>query len=104
MEKLLTRNGVCKKLEYSPYTFTCFINGVEHTYNFSSELHLRNFRIKRENNFVMIYNDIYKRYKFRVDCQALSDCNLYNKIETRGCYIKIGNQVFTNIKDVNIKR
>lgn len=52
----------------------------------------------------MIYNDIYKRYKFRVDCQALSDCNLYNKIETRGCYIKIGNQVFTNIKDVNIKR
>ena len=35
----------------------------------------------------MIYNDIYKRYKFGIDCTFLSDFNLYKKIETRGCYI-----------------
>lgn len=90
----LTRRGVCHKLEYSPYNFTYIHKGKVVTLNFSSKLHLDNFTKLRCKNFAMIYNHIYKRFKFKMDCRLLSDCNLYNKIETRGFYIKYNNKDF----------
>ena len=100
MEKLLTRNGVCKKLENSPYSFTYFHDGKCITLNFSSKLHLKNFIENRQKNWAMLYNHIYKRFKFKIDCVILADCNLYQKIENRGCYIKIGDHSYTDVTKI----
>ena len=86
--KYLTRNGVAKDLKRSPYIFTEIVEGKELTLYFSSKLHLNNFIEKRSENYNMIYNHIYKRFKYKVDCRMLSDLNLYKKIESRGFYIK----------------
>ena len=90
----LTRNGVAKDLAKSPYTFTEIIDGKELTIFFSSSLHLQNFLEKRSANYNMIYNHIYKRFKYKVDCKMLADLNLYKKIETRGFYIKFNKKEF----------
>lgn len=92
--KNLTRNGVAKDLSTSPYVFTEFIYGFPLDLHFSSKLHLTNFMKKREENYRMLYNHLYKRFKFKVDCRMLADCNLYHKIETRGFYIKFNNKVY----------
>ena len=102
MEKLLTRNGVCKKLENSPYNFTYFHDGKCVTFNFSSKLHLDNFTKNRQKNFAMIYNDINKRYKFGIDCVFLSDFNLYRKIENRGCYINYDGKIFRCLDNITL--
>ena len=101
-QQLLTRNGVAKDLSKSPYTFTEFNNGNTYTFYFSSKLHLNNFNKLRQQNFVMIYNYIYKRFKFKVDCQTLADFNLYKKIEHRGCYIKINNKCYSKIEHISL--
>lgn len=103
-EKLLTRNGVCKNMEYSPYSYTYFHDGKAVTFNFSSKLHLDNFAKLRTKNHSMIYNHIYKRFKFKIDCTFLSDFNLYRKIENRGCYIKYGGKVYTSIDDISLTK
>jgi hypothetical protein len=92
--KELTRNGVAKNLKNSPYTFTEIIDEVQLDFHFSSKLHLNNFIKKRAENYQMLYNHIYKRFKFKINCKMLSDCNLYQKIETRGFYIKYNNEEF----------
>ncbi|MBO7714061.1 MAG: hypothetical protein J6S85_10855 [Methanobrevibacter sp.] len=92
--KNLTRNGVAKNLEKSPYVFTEVIDGKLLSLHFSSKLHLRNFMEKRNDNFVMLYNHIYKRFKYKVNCKLLSELNLYQKIENRGYYIKFNNEDF----------
>jgi hypothetical protein len=102
MEKLLTRNGVCKKLENSPYNFTYFHDGKCVTFNFSSKLHLDNFTKNRQKNFSMIYNDINKRFKFKIDCTYLADFNLYKKIENRGCFIRFGGDIVKDLDEVSI--
>lgn len=91
----LTRNGVCHNLPESPYTFTEIVNGDKTVFYFSSNLHLQNFINKRNENYTMIYNYLYKRFKYKVDCRMLADCNLYYKIETRGFYIKHKDKEFT---------
>ena len=93
--KNLTRNGVAKSLEYSTYTFTDIIGNDQVDYCFSSKLHLDNFEKLRQENYTMLYNYLYKRFKFKVDCKMLSDCNLYKKIEHRGFCIKINKKVYT---------
>ena len=90
----LTRRGVAKELTNSPYIFTELINKDKFDFYFSSRLHLNNFIGKRATNYNMIYNHIYKRFKFKVDCRALADLNLYKKIETRGFYIKCNDKEF----------
>ena len=92
--KILTRNGVAKDLSNSPYIFTEFIDGNKIDFYFSSKLHLNNFVEKRIENYNMIYNYIYKRFKFKHNCKLLADCNLYKKVETRGFYIKINDKEF----------
>ena len=90
----LTRNGIAKDLKTSPYMFTEVVDEGVITFYFSSRLHLNNFCEKRDENYTMIYNYIYKRFKFKVDCRMLADCNLYQKIETRGFYITINKKEF----------
>ena len=90
----LTRRGIAKDLSKSPYIFTEMIDGKQLNLYFSSKLHLNNFIEKRAENYQMIYNHVYKRFKYKVDCRLLSDCNLYNKIENRGFYIKYNNKDF----------
>lgn len=102
MDKLLTRNGVCKRLEYSPYTYTYFHDGKVVTFNFSSKLHLDNFTKNRKKNWSMIYNHIYKRFKFKIDCTFLSDFNLYRKIENRGCYINFDGKIMTCLDNITL--
>lgn len=102
MDKLLTRNGVCRQLEYSPYNFTVVDDNIIATFNFSSKLHLDKFKKERKNNYAMIYNHIYKRFKFKINCVLLADFNLYKKIENRGCYIKYNNQVFTDYSNIKL--
>ena len=94
MKTNLTRNGIAKDLKTSPYTFTEVVDEGVITFYFSSRLHLNNFCEKRDENYTMIYNYIYKRFKFKVDCRMLADCNLYQKIETRGFYIIINKKEF----------
>lgn len=94
MKKYLTRNGVCKDLAKSPYTYTDLVGGKVLSYHFSSMLHLVKFTRNRYNNYQMIYNHIYKRFKYKVDCQVLADCNLYKKIETRGFYIEYNGKAY----------
>ena len=96
----LTRNGVCRNLDFSPYNFTYFYKDKVITFNFSSKLHLDKFVKLRQNNWSMIYNYLYKRFKFKVDCVLLADCNLYQKIENRGFFVKIGDQVFTDVNKI----
>lgn len=98
----LTRRGVCKNLEFSPYNYTYTYKDIVVTFNFSSKLHLSNFSNQRMNNYSMVYNSIKKRFKFAIDCTFLSDFNLYRKIETRGCYINYGGKIFTSIKDITL--
>ena len=90
----LTRNGVAKDLSKSPYIFTEIVNGEQLDIYFSSKLHMNNFIQKRNENYNMIYNYIYKRFKYRVDCRMLADLNLYTKIETTGFYIKINHKEY----------
>lgn len=90
----LTRNGVAKDLSKSPYMFTEVTDEGIITFYFSSRLHLNNFCEKRDENYTMIYNYIYKRFKFKVDCRLLADCNLYQKIENRGFYVKLNKEVY----------
>ena len=101
-DKILTRGGVCKKLDNSPYNFTYVHDGKVVTFNFSSKLHLENFTKNRKKNHAMIYNYVYKRFKFYVDCTFLSDFNLYKKIESRGCYIKYGEKTFTTLDNIKL--
>lgn len=100
--EVLTRRGVCKQLKYSPYTFTYFHNGKFVHLAFSSKLHLEKFVELREKNYSMIYNNINKRFKFKVDCTFLSDFNLYQKVENRGCYINFGGTIYKSIDDITI--
>ena len=90
----LTRNGVAKDLSNSPYIFTEIINGQRLDLFFSSKLHLKNFSDRRNANYQMIYNYIYKRFKYQIDCRILADLNLYQKIETRGFYVKLNKEVY----------
>ena len=99
---LLTRNGVCKQLEYSPYNFTYIHDGKVVTFNFSSKLHLKNFTENRQKNYSMIYNYIYKRFKFKVDVTFLSDFNLYRKIENRGCFINFDGKLYTSLDNLSL--
>ena len=92
--KNLTRNGVAKDLATSPYIFTEMIDDDQLDLYFSSKLHLDSFIKKREENYNMLYNHIYKRFKFKINCRMLADCNLYQKIESRGFYIKYNNKEF----------
>ena len=94
MSNNLTRNGVCHELSKSPYSFTEIIDGNKTIFFFSSRLHLNNFIAKRNENYNMIYNYLYKRFKYKVDCRMLADCNLYSKIENRGFYIKYKDKEF----------
>ena len=55
---LLTRNGVCKQLAYSPYNFTYIHKGKVVTLNFSSKLHLKTLqKIARKTTlcFIIIF-------------------------------------------------
>lgn len=90
----LTRRGVATDLSKSPYIFTEIVDGKQLDFYFSSKLHLDNFVEKREENYKMLYNHIYKRFKFKVNCRVLADLNLYKKIETRGFYIKYNHEEF----------
>ena len=91
---ILTRNGVAKDLSKSPYVFTEFTGDNQVDFHFSSKLHLNNFIKNRAENYNMLYNHIYKRFKFKVNCRMLADCNLYTKVENRGFYIKINGKEF----------
>lgn len=101
-ENNLTRDGIAKDLSKSPYTFTYVHNGKTVNFNFSSKLHLEKFIKNRDKNYTMIYNSIYKRFKFKTDCKFLSDFNLYYKIEKRGCYIKFGDRVYKNLINISL--
>lgn len=101
--KNLTRRGVSTDLEHSPYTYTYCYKGKVVYFNFSSKLHLKNFTENRDKNHAMIYNYIYKRFKFKIDCTFLSDFNLYKKIENRGCYIRFGNKVYKDLTKILLK-
>lgn len=90
----LTRNGVALDIAETPYIFTEFIEGDKFDFHFSSKLHLDNFKKKRSKNFEMIYNYIYKRFKYRIDCRKLADLNLYTKIESRGFFVKINDKEY----------
>ena len=94
MSNNLTRNGVAKDLSKSPYIFTGLFNGDRLDLHFSSMLHMNNFLRNREQNHSMIYNYIYKRFKYHMDCGLLADLNLYQKIETRGFYVRINKEVY----------
>ena len=96
----LTRRGVCHNLANSPYNYTVIKDGKVVTLNFSSQLHLEKFAKERNKNYVMIYNYIYKRFKFKIDCTFLSDFNLYQKIENRGCYINFDGKVYTSFDNI----
>ena len=90
----LTRNGVAKDLSKSPYIYSVLTEkDVLHLY-FSSKLHMKRFAEKRDDNYNMIYNYIYKRFKYQVDCRLLADLNLYQKIETRGFYVRLNKEVY----------
>lgn len=102
-ERILTRGGVCKDLSKSPYNFTVVHKGDTVTFNFSSKLHLDNFTKKRHKNYSMIYNDIYKRYKFSFDCTLLSDFNLYKKIESRGMYINYNGNILQSYNNIKLR-
>lgn len=101
-EQLLTRHGVCRKLAYSPYNYTYIHNGKFVNFSFSSKLHLENFTNLRKKNYAMIYNSIYKRFKFKIDCTFLSDFNLYRKIENRGCYINYDGKIYTSLENISL--
>ena len=100
--KNLTRNGVAKDITKSPYIFTEMIDGNIVNFYFSSKLHLNSFTEKRDANFNMIYNYIYKRFKFGIDCRFLSDFNLYRKIENRGCYINFNGKVYRCLDNITL--
>ena len=101
--KNLTRRGVAKDMSESPYVYTYIHKGTPVYLFFSSKLHLDNFTKNRDKNYSMIYNSIYKRFKFKIDCTFLSDFNLYKKIENRGCYIRFGNKVYKDLTKISLK-
>ena len=84
----LTRRGICKTLEYSPY-FVKITYGVEELmYVFSSQLHLDKFNKKLKENRNKINYSLSKRFGFDIIENMIADISLYIKTENRGFLIK----------------
>lgn len=95
---MITRRGVCYKLEVSPYVTE--IDGV--TYHFSSQLHLEKFKEKIQENRDTILYSLFKRFKIYYINNRLCDLVLYTRIESRGFYIEFEGEKFRCLKEVKL--
>lgn len=97
---MLTRNGICYKLEVSPYRIT--IN--ELTLYFSSVRHTQKFTDEWENYVNKINDSLTKRFKLKFDLFYSPIIICYSKIETRGFYIKFKGVHIKCLDDIIIKQ
>ena len=88
----MTRNGIEYNLGKS--TFLTEINGF--CFHFSSLVHKENFENKMKENRKKISESLSSRFKINIDSVLIADIVLYQKIETRGFYIKYNNFTFTD--------
>ena len=80
---MITRNGI-----YYDLTKSCYRLKVnDYIFVFSSQLHLKNYKLKLNENREKINNSLTNRFKITVDVSELADIILYRKIETRGFLI-----------------
>lgn len=80
---MITRNGVCYALPFSPYTCSLY----EMTFHFSSENHMDKFLTERDEFIEKINDSLSARFKVAVDAKELATVLFYKKVETRGFYI-----------------
>lgn len=79
-----TVNGVYYDLAQSPFEVVRF--GAR--YKFSSQSHRDKFVLKVQMKEDWLRDSLSRRFKFRVDCPAIADMQLYIQIETRGFMVQ----------------
>lgn len=82
-ERMLTKNGVCYDLSKSEYKH----KEGNLIFVFSSQLHMKKFVEKLEENRDILNYSLTRRFNIPVNISELADVVLYRKIETRGFLI-----------------
>lgn len=83
----LTRSGVAHNLEDSPHKLTIEYVNSHVTFIFSSELYMRLFSERMENNRQEINASLGNRFGFEISNNLLCDIKLYSSVEKRGFFI-----------------
>lgn len=100
---MLSRRGVTNDLQNTPYIVKLKYNDdSEVCYHFSSKTNINKFEEKYINNRINIMYSLQNRFKLLITNDILSDLLLYRKIEHRGCYIKINNEVVECLNNIKL--
>ena len=81
---MLTKNGICYNFNVTPYHIE--LNEID--FSFSSELHVKKFIDKMDNEIDIMNYGIFKKYGVKCDFKILALLKLYVQIEKRGFLIK----------------
>lgn len=98
----LTRNGITYDLENSPYEIVKEYSNNTIIYSFSSKLYTEKFKEKLEENRAKINQAMSKRYGLNISFNILSDIILYSKIEKRGFYLQLNEEIYTCLNNIKL--
>lgn len=98
----LTRSGVAHDLTISPHlSIVNYGKGDELTFVFSSELYVKKFETKLEENRDKINNSLSQRFGFDIKLDKLADIKLYEKTETRG-FLILGKEEYKCLNTIKL--
>lgn len=87
--KSVSYRGIYYNLYDSTYAYTVYYNTSYYIkYVFSSEMYMKKFEERLQENRINVSDSLSKRFGFVVENHALADIKLYSKIEKRGFLIK----------------
>lgn len=98
----LTRNGITYDLPNSPYEVEKEYNGNKIVYSFSSKLYTEKFEEKLKENREKLNQAISKRYGMNISFDILSDIILYSKVEKRGFYLVLNEEIYTCLNSIKL--
>lgn len=96
----LTRNGVCYRLNTSPF----YEDYKGYRFYFSSETHRRNFHSKVRIKEDWLSDSLSRRFHFHVDASEIAVFQLYWQIESRGFYVvSETGKAYYSLRDVGMR-
>lgn len=96
----LTRSNIAYDLNISPHKHEVEYEGYSVIYYFSSNLYLRNFKTRMQQNRKAINDSLSKRFNFAFKSDVLADMKLYITIEKRGFLIEKNSEKIECLKDI----
>lgn len=99
---MLTRNNIAYDLNISPHKINMVYEKHNITYVFSSELYVKKFFEKVENNRNNINESLSNRFGFNILNELLCDIKLYITIEKRGFLMFIDGEKVTCLNDITL--